>query len=214
MPRSRPSRRRPVTPARVSRASPGGRGGVAGRARRSPVKRLKPAKPRTASRPRILNATSQAQVTATRDREGAFEASSPCADAQGENGKPPPPRPPGQTSLRGNCRRTPSLCLCASTRTRGPAPRGFTGFLDHVYSTLAPAPGPSLHKGRRKSGESARRSHPSLESESEQQSLGGRRRRVTHPSGPEARSGAWITCLAGDSASAEPKVDSLWRPIY
>lgn len=32
-------------------------------------------------------------MTATRDREGAFEASSPCAEAQGENGKAPPPDP-------------------------------------------------------------------------------------------------------------------------
>lgn len=152
-------------------------------------------------------------MTATRDREGAFEASSPCAEAQGENGKAAPPTPGLDLSGREPPPNT-SVCLCASTRTRGPAPRGFMGFLDHVYSTLAPAPGPSLHKGRRKSGESARRSRPSLKSESEQQSLGGRRRRVTHPSGPEARSGAWITCLAGDSASAEPKVDSLWRPIY
>lgn len=114
-----------------------------------------------------------------------------------KTGRPRPPTPGLDLSGREPPPNT-SVCLCASTRTRGPAPRGFTGFLDHVYSTLAPAPGPSLHKGRRKSGESARRSRPSLKSESEQQSLGGRRRRVTHPSGPEARSGAWITCLAGD----------------
>lgn len=111
--------------------------GVAGRARRSPVKRLKPAKPRTASRPRILNATSQAQVTATRDREGAFEASSPCADAQGENGKPPHPDPRVRPLCEGTAAEHPA---CVSARRRGPAdPRPV---VSRAFWTMSAPPSP------------------------------------------------------------------------
>lgn len=124
-------------------------------------------------------------MTATRDREGAFEASSPCAEAQGENGKAPPPTPGLDLSGREPPPNT-SVCLCASTRTRGPAPRGFTGFLDHVDSTLAPAPGQSPQRKAEKRG--VGKAEPSQPQVRERTAKSGRETAPSHASlGPRSK---------------------------
>lgn len=129
-------------------------------------------------------------MTATRDREGAFEASSPCAEAQGENGKAPPPDPRVRPLWEGTAAKHQrvSLRVDEDPRTRAP---WFHGLFGPCLLHPRPSPGsqspqrkaekrgvgkaepsqPPVRERTAKSGRETAPSHASLGPRSEERSL-------------------------------------------